>query len=221
MADAFIYYSLESALRGGLKGDSRCSSMAGITTVQQGLLGENEFWKLVVVGSHGTVEPRRPLPDDERIDFLIHPRGSIEPMLAFQVKTAMNLHRQGKADIFSIRFYVRPNRLVTHPRFWYFLAHFDQRIMTFRTPVFLVPSTYLHPLGFRDKTNRFGFMVKLSLDPASKDRWVPFRSSTGEVGGRIQAILRKFPIESRRERLEWRAVLRTPNAGARQVSPAA
>src|SRR5438094_195552 len=81
-----------NARRGGLLGASRSSCMAGITTVQQGLLGENEFWKVVVVGTHGAVEPRRPLPDDERIDFLIHPRGSLEPILAFQVKTALNVH---------------------------------------------------------------------------------------------------------------------------------
>ena len=183
--------------------------MSGITSVQQGLLGENEFWKIVVVESGGRVEPRRPMPDDERIDFVIHPRGAIEPVLAFQVKTALKLRVQGKTRVLAIYFSVDKRRLFTHRRYWYFFGQFDQQQMKFGDPVFLAPSTFVHTLGFDVGTKSLGFMLAPSMDEKSRDKWGPYRTSLKNVATRIGAIMREAPKQSREERLQWSTLLGT------------
>jgi hypothetical protein len=119
----------------------------GITSVQQGLLGENEFWKLVVVGTQGVLEPHRSLPDDERIDFTISLPGTIDPVLAFQVKTTLKAKRHHRQTASVINFHSKENRLITHPRFWYFFAVFSPELMSFQEPVFLVPSAVVHGIS--------------------------------------------------------------------------
>src|SRR5207244_4104766 len=90
--------------------------VSGLTQVQEGQLGENEFWKLVVLQTNGRIEPRRPLPDDERIDFLIHTPGGIDPLLAVQVKTTFRARRAGRANRLFIHFDAPKKGLLTHPR---------------------------------------------------------------------------------------------------------
>lgn len=183
------------------------SKMSDLTSVQQGLLGENEFWKIVVVESGGRIEPRRPMPDDERIDFVIHPRRAIEPVLAFQVKTALKLRVQGKERLLAIYFTVDKRRLFTHPRYWYFFGHFDQEQMGFGDPVFLAPSSFVHGLGFDVGTKSLGFMLAPSMDARSRDKWGPYRTQLKNVATRIGAMMREAPKQSREDRLQWNTLV--------------
>jgi hypothetical protein len=178
-----------------------------LTQVQQGLLGENEFWKLVVLETNGQIEPRRPLPDDERIDFFIHALGRIEPVIAIQVKTSARIRRAGRANRLFIHFDAPRAGLITHPRFWYFLNHFDNELRSVRDPVFLAPSTFVHPLAVPFGANRVRFYLEASMDPQSKDRWAPYRISTGAVGKRILTILRELPTESLAQKASWQSLV--------------
>ena len=175
----------------------------GLTQVQEGLLGENEYWKLVVLETGGQIEPRRPSPDDERIDFLIHGPASIEPLIGVQVKTTSRTRRAGRADRLFIHFDAPRTGLLTHPRYWYFFCHFDTDLMLLRDPVFLAPSTFVHRLAVPASDKRVRFYLEASLDLNSKDRWTPYRTRVAAIGDRMREILRSLPTESAGQRARW------------------
>ena len=56
-----------------------------ISLVQQGVIAQNEFAKLLMMGSRGLIELAAPLTDEERRDFEIHIHGSYGSALAVQV----------------------------------------------------------------------------------------------------------------------------------------
>ena len=64
-----------------------------ISDVQQGVVTQNEFAKLVMMGSGGRIELAAPLTDEERRDFEVHVHGRYGSALALQVKSAMELTR--------------------------------------------------------------------------------------------------------------------------------
>ena len=180
--------------------------MSGLTQVQEGVLGENEFWKLVVLQTNGRIEPRRPLPDDERIDFVIHAPGGIDPVLAVQVKTTFRTRRAGRANRLFIHFDAPRSGLLTHPRYWYFLNHFDRSLMSVSNPVFFAPSTFVHRLAVPISANRVRFYLEASLDIRSKDRWAKHRTLVEEVGHRVEKTLEGVVMESPTQQAKWHAV---------------
>src|SRR6202521_5119915 len=116
-----------------------------ISLVQQGLIVQQEFAKLVMMGSNGRIELAPPLTDDERRDWELHVRGQYGFGLAVQVKSTMALHRLGgNARYLGVYFQGRATRVVNDPLFWYFFAYLDPKLMRLADPAFLVPSTELH-----------------------------------------------------------------------------
>src|SRR5213080_1411967 len=161
-----------------------------ITAVQQGILTELLFIILTVLGSDGALEVARQATDDDRRDADVHRRGDFTLNLAFQIKSAIALHRQGAAERLHIGFSVLESRLVSHPNFFYFFAYLDTVAMRLGDPVFIVPSgeVHKHAIPHLDgDTWRFDFWA--SLDPKARDRWAPYRVSTLEVGRWILAII--------------------------------
>jgi len=74
--------------------------------VQQGVIAQNEFAKLVMIGSGGKIELAAPLTDEERRDFEIHIHGQYGSALAMQVKSALETGTlgSGKAPLPSDSF---------------------------------------------------------------------------------------------------------------------
>src|SRR5919201_5940136 len=66
-----------------------------ISVVQQGIIAQNEFAKLLMIRSGGRIELAAPLTDDERRDFEIHVRGQYGWALAMQVKSALEVGTLG------------------------------------------------------------------------------------------------------------------------------
>ncbi|HKV43772.1 MAG TPA: hypothetical protein VJT32_03715, partial [bacterium] len=64
-----------------------------ISLVQQGVIVQDEFAKLVMMGSRGRIELGRPLTDEERRDYEIHTRGEHGIGLGAQVKSVRQLTR--------------------------------------------------------------------------------------------------------------------------------
>jgi hypothetical protein len=160
-----------------------------ISTVQQGLITEAEFAKIVILTTNGQLVPERPLADDERRDFDIRMRRHFREYLGIQAKSSLTLRRHGRARVLRIDFRRKPP-MDSDPDYWYFLAHFDVHAMAFSDPVFLVPSTFLHKYG-RDGKRRgaIQFQFKASMEPNSRDRWAPYRLSPHELGPRIRDLL--------------------------------
>ena len=164
-----------------------------ISLVQQGVIAQNEFAKLLMMGSRGLIELAAPLTDEERRDFEIHIHGSYGSALAVQVKSVTELVRLSKnVRGLHCQFTVRAFRVVNDPLFWYFFACLDRQTMRFVDPTFLVPSNIVHQQASPVKTGGFWeFTVQASMEPGSNDRWTPYRVNTLDLGKKALAIMRR------------------------------
>ena len=165
--------------------------MTRISLVQQGVIAQNEFAKLLMMGSRGLIELAGPLTDEERRDFEIHVHGSYGSALAVQVKSVMKLVRLSKnVRGLHCQFTVRAGRIVNNPSFWYFFACLDPKVMRFLDPTFLVPSHIVHQQASPVKTGDFWeFTVQASMELDSADRWTPYRVNTLDLGKKALAIM--------------------------------
>jgi hypothetical protein len=164
-----------------------------ISRVQQGLIVQQEFAKLLMMGSHGRIEVAAPLTDDERRDYEIHVRGQYGFGLAIQVKSTLKLRRLGggRSRFLRCSFPVRATRLVNNPMYWYFIAHLDPKLMRFTDPVFLIPSTEFHAHAAPKRRGAFwSFALVASMEPKTRDHWHPFRVDTLQLGSRVLEIMR-------------------------------
>src|ERR1700730_11208681 len=169
-----------------------------ISYVQQGVVTQNEFAKLVMMGSGGRIELAAPVTDEERRDFEVHVHGRYGSALALQVKSAMALTRlSANALYLRVHFGVRVSRLVNDPLFWYFLAYFNPATMRFEDPTFLVPSAFLHEHACpRKKGDEWLVAFQASMEPGSHDQWEPYRVSQVACAKKVTQVidgLRKLP----------------------------
>jgi hypothetical protein len=163
-----------------------------ISLVQQGLIVQQEFAKLLMMGSRGRIEVAAPLTDDERRDYEIHVRGQYGFGLAVQVKSTLKLHQfGGNARYLRCSFPVRASRVVNDPLYWYFIAHLDPKMMRFTDPVFLVPSSELHKHAAPKRKGAFWtFIFVASVEAKTRDHWHRFRVDTLKLGSRVLEIMR-------------------------------
>ena len=163
-----------------------------ITLVQQGLIVQQEFAKLVMMGSKGRIELAPPLTDDERRDWELHIRGQFGFGFAVQVKSTMHVQRKGRTSpILHCFFQVPIKHLVTSPLFYYFLAYLDPKLMRLADPVFLIPSSVFHAHAgpVRHGANiEFTFLGSMSA--TSQDHWRPFQVNTLELGEKMLEVMR-------------------------------
>src|SRR5205823_9749690 len=114
----------------------------------------------------GALEVARQATDDDRRDADVHRRGDFILNLAFQIKSAIALHRQGTAERLDIRFNVLRSRLLSHPNFYYFFAHLDTVTMRLADSVFIVPSIEVHKHAMPNlHGHTWQFQFQASLDP--------------------------------------------------------
>ncbi len=164
--------------------------MSPLTSVQEGVVGQFECVKLIVIGSDGRVEVSLPLSDDERRDMETHARGSFLPGLGLQVKTSRVLRPQG-GQVLAVTFYIAADRIVNDPRFWYLFAHLDLKRMAFTDPLFLVPSAEVHAHAhFGESGGEQAFVFQASMKPNARDRWVPYRVSPTLLGKRVFELMK-------------------------------
>ena len=164
-----------------------------ISDVQQGIIGQNEFAKLVMIGGGGKIELAAPLTDEERRDFEIHVQGQYGSALAMQVKSALEAGTigAGNAHYLRIHFDVRASRLVSNPQFWYFCAFLNPAIMRFADPTFLIPSEEFHRHANPSrKGDMWHFTLEASMEADSHDRWIPYRVNQRELGKKVMVITR-------------------------------
>jgi hypothetical protein len=163
--------------------------MSPISFTQQGVVTQYALAIILIVTSDGRLEVAILVTDDDRRDMEIHIRGKFARSIALQVKSTTHLAQQFKASHLSMFFSVPKDKLITHPNFWYVFGHFDMKAMAYSDPVFIVPSEEVHKHAAPHLDgDRWTFNFGASLDPASKDRWVPFRVRTHDVGKRVLDI---------------------------------
>jgi hypothetical protein len=170
-----------------------------LSDVQFSRFTETEVAKLLTFGRpRGVLEVMVPMSDDERRDIETHLKQHFRLSLAIQVKASYVLYRHGRIERLQKRFFVKRERLIEDPFFWYFFGFMDVDTMAFRAPVFLVPSHVVH----RDTVHRvqgkivtFSFVA--SMDPSSNDRWRPYACDPAEVAGRGVKFLRAQPSRRR------------------------
>lgn len=165
--------------------------MSPLSNVQFSRFTETEVAKILTFGSGGLLEVMLPMTDDERRDIETHLKQRFRLSLALQVKARHVLVRRNRADLLSIRFDEKRDRLVADPFFWYFFGFMDLIEMQFRAPVFLVPSEVVHAFADpRAHGDLIRFTFDASMDPHSKDRWRPYACDPSEVAARVVRFLR-------------------------------
>jgi hypothetical protein len=163
-----------------------------ISLVQQGLIVQQEFAKLLMLGSGGRIEVAAPLTDDERRDYEIHVHGQYGFGLAAQVKSVRNLrrHRGGHARYMHCQFPVRATRIVNNPYYWYFIAQLDIELMRFADPVFFIPSGVFHKIAAPRREGAFWwFVMAANMEKRTRDKWEPYRVDPLQLGKHVLKIM--------------------------------
>lgn len=160
-----------------------------LSEVQRGDIGQTEAIKILMLTSDGEVECDNPETDDEHRDIESHRRRHFVAA-ALQVKTAWRVWTHRASEIIQIPFSVHARRLVSDPRFYYLFGFFDKKTMTFRDPMFLVPSDVVHKHAMpRLVDGRWRFTFQASLKPGAKDRFSPYRVSRNQLGKALLKII--------------------------------
>jgi hypothetical protein len=176
-----------------------------LTEVQRGLIGQTEAAKYLMISSSGEVECDNPQSDDEHRDAETHRRRHFLAV-ALQIKTTWRVWTHRQSQVIQIPFTVHARRLVSDPRFYYLFGFFDRKTMTFRDPLFLVPSIVVHKHAMpRLVDGRWRFTFQASLKPGARDFFSRYRVSKDEVGKVLLAII---------DELERQSSARPSDAGA-------
>ena len=162
-----------------------------ISLVQQGLIVQQEFAKLLMLGSGGRIEVAAPLTDDERRDYEIHVHGQYGFGLAAQVKSVRNLvRRRGHPRYIHCKFPIRATRIVSNPYFWYFIAQLDIELMRFADPVFFIPSSVFHKIADPRRKGAFWwFVMTANMEKRTRDKWEPYRVDPLQLGKHVLRIM--------------------------------
>ncbi len=198
-----------------------------ITLVQQGLIVQQEFAKLVMMGSKGRIQLAPPLTDDERRDWELHIRGQFGFGLAVQVKSTMNVRQPTRVSPTMHCFFRVPiKHLVTSPYFYYFMAYLDPKLMRLADPVFVIPSSFLHKHASPRRHGEYiHFTFMGSLSPTSKDRWRPYQVNTLDLGEKVFEIMndlkrRRVPVDQAAAILSMQGAVRVAPTGRRIIRAA-
>jgi hypothetical protein len=164
--------------------------MSPLSNVQFSRFTETEVAKILTFGSDGRLEVMMPMTDDERRDIETHLKEKFRLSLSLQVKARHVLLHRNRADLLSIRFDEKRERLITDPFFWYFFGFMDLSAMQFRAPVFPVPSEVIHASADpRAHGDLIRFTFDASMDRHSRDRWRPWACDPAEVAARVIEFL--------------------------------
>jgi hypothetical protein len=166
--------------------------VSGLSDVQFSRFTETEVAKLLTYGRpRGALEVMLPMTDDERRDLETHLKEHFRLSLAMQVKATHVLYQHGRVSRLQKRFFVKRERLIEDPFFFYFFGYMDLKTMAFRAPVFLVPSHVVHSEAEHQvRGNIVDFNFVASMDPLSKDRWHPYGCDPSELAGLVVKFLR-------------------------------
>ena len=171
--------------------------MSPLSDVQYSRFTEAEFCKLLTFGSGGRLEALIPMTDDERVDVETHLKERFGQSLAIQVKATHVLYRHGGVWRLQKRFWVKRNRIVDSEFFLYFFGHMGIAEMTYRPPVFLVPSHVVHTQAVHRRVGNivyFNFVASMSKD--SHDKWRKYAMDPNDVADQIVRFLRAHPGRS-------------------------
>lgn len=181
-----------------------------LTEVQRGLIGQTEAAKCLMIGTEGELECDNPQTDDEHRDQEIHRRRHFVAV-ALQIKTTWRLWVHRQSEVIQVPFTVHAKKLVNDARFYYLFAFFDKKTMTFRDPIFLVPSAVVHQHAMpRLVAGRWRFTFQASLKPDARDFFSVYRVTRATLGKELLKVIRELEAQQRNPSL------RTPAATAMQ-----
>ncbi|HEY9286577.1 MAG TPA: hypothetical protein VIT43_00985 [Candidatus Dormibacteraeota bacterium] len=168
-----------------------------LTEVQRGLIGQTEAAKCLMIDTDGELECDNPQTDDEHRDEEIHRRRHFLAV-ALQIKTTWRLWVHRQSQVIQVPFTVHAKKLVNDPHFYYLFAFFDKKTMTFRDPIFLVPSAVVHQHAMpRLVAGRWCFTFQASLKPGARDFFSPYRVTRASLGKELLKVIRQLEAQQR------------------------
>jgi hypothetical protein len=166
-----------------------------LSTSQKGAIGQFAFLATALVTGKGQVEIYSPAADNEGRDAEVRRHLKPAPAVSIQIKVAFSRVISDGRRYLWLRFELLENRIQNDPRLWYFCAYFDAGELRLHDPVFLIPSHVFHKLGRGGKKGkRIRFELVASLEPASHDRWSPYRVAPKDLGKRLLEIIDEAPL---------------------------
>jgi hypothetical protein len=166
-----------------------------LSLTQKGAIGQFAFLVTALATGKGQVEIYSPSADNEGRDAEVRRHLKPAPAISIQIKVAFSRVISDGRRYLWLRFALLENRIQNDPRLWYFFAFFDGGELRLHDPVFLIPSHVLHKMGRRGKQGkRIWSEVLASLEPASHDRWSPYRVARADLGKRLLEIIDKAPL---------------------------
>jgi hypothetical protein len=168
---------------------------AGISDTAWGMIHEDEFTKVCVLGSQGDLCVYEPTPDKEGLDRLVKLRGDFDPV-GFQIK---GVQERRKRDLVYAKF-----RLATFEESRYnFAAVLEVNHKTFALEEFgwVIGTKHLQRMAMR---YRGRLVFQASADPASKDKYTPWRYRIAEIPGVIETAVRVLNERGRKAELPTR-----------------
>src|SRR5260370_7186419 len=137
---------------------------------------------------------RKSKPDDERRDLETHLKEHFRLSLAMQVKATHVLYQHGRVRRLQKRFFVKRQRLIEDPFFFYFFGFMDLETMASRAPVFLVPSHVVHTQAEHQvRGNIVDFNFVASIDPLANDRFHKYGCDPADLASRLLTFLPSQP----------------------------
>ena len=174
-----------------------------LNNVQIGVIAQNEWAKLVVIGSDGKLEVSWPMTDDERRDAEVHIGRRFGEFMSVQVKTATHLQQPQSrvTPMLEIPFTVPESRLMSDPRFWYHLSLLSLPARGFVDPQYLVNSTKLHRHAVpRLRNGVWHLSFQANMAERSRDIWVPDRVNGVDLGRRVLEAIEELDKLPRAQR---------------------
>jgi hypothetical protein len=166
-----------------------------LSLTQKGAIGQFAFLVTALATGKGQVEIYSPSADNEGRDAEVRRHLKPAPAISIQIKVAFSRVISDGRRYLWLRFAILENRIQNDPRLWYFFAFFDGGELRLHDPVFLIPSHVLHKMGRRGRQGkRIWFEVLASLEPASHDRWSPYRVARADLGKRLLEIIDQAPL---------------------------
>jgi hypothetical protein len=153
-----------------------------------GMILENKFTKLAILGSDGRLAVYEPTPDIEGIDRLVKLVGDFDP-IGVQIKGTDKRTKIGevRAKIGEVRAKIR---LVTFTESRFnFVAILELDPMSFALGpfVWIIRTDELAKLATRWRGR---LVFQASPDPESHDKYTPWRYRVGEVAGVVETAVR-------------------------------
>ena len=157
-----------------------------ISSKQKGDIAENRVAEIITLGSKGQLTCYTPNSDDDGIDLVVNPKGTIEPLF-MQIKSRFGLQKG--------RFVQNVGKTTfnSNPYFYLLFIYFSQDSLEVEK-LWLVPSMDFETVAYDKSAGKnYKSFYRISAGIKSqKDKWAGYSIDKAELGSSLQSLIKKL-----------------------------